>query len=68
MTEKRINKFFPNFVEIMHIEGFVFPVLPVGAKLYSVTLVHNCTSISVSITADSIRAQHRLGCEVSNVF
>jgi hypothetical protein len=68
MTEKRINKFFPNFVEIMPIEGFVFPVLPVGAKLYYVTLVYHCISISVSVTAESIRAQHSLGCEVSDVF
>jgi hypothetical protein len=41
MTERRINKFFPNFAEIMPIVGFVFPVLPVGAKQYSVTLVHH---------------------------
>jgi hypothetical protein len=36
MIERRIRKFFPHFVEIIPIEGFVFPVLPVGAKLSSV--------------------------------
>jgi hypothetical protein len=45
----------------MPIVGFVFPVLPVGAKQYSVTLVHHWISISDSVTAESSRDQHRLG-------
>jgi len=52
----------------MPIESFVFPVLPVSAKLYSVTLAHHYISINVSVSAESSRAQHRLGCEVSKVF
>ena len=36
MIEKRILEFFHRFVEIIPIEGFVLPVLTVGAKLSSV--------------------------------
>jgi hypothetical protein len=65
MIERRIHKFFPHFVEVTPVEGFV---LLVGAKLYSVSLVHHYISISVSVTPESSRAQHSLGCAVSKVL
>jgi hypothetical protein len=68
MIERIIRKFFTHFVEIMSKMVFVFQILPVGAKLYSVTSVHQYISVSVSVTAESTRTQHSLGCKVSNVF
>jgi hypothetical protein len=38
--EEIIHNFFHHFVEIMSMEGFVFPVSSLDTKLYSVTLVH----------------------------
>jgi hypothetical protein len=36
--------------------------------MFSVTLAHHYISLSVSVRAETSRAQHRLGCAVSNLF